>query len=153
MTLTANAPLPAAAAVERLLLSDAAGPRMARFVAIGAASTLLNWVLFLSARSALPATWATLLALVASTLVNTAAQRRFTFDDRTSRTARRDHLMSLTVFTGSWLGSIAALGWLDAVTSSASAIAELAVVQSCTLIGSAARFGLLHSWNRSPATR
>lgn len=133
----------------RPLRLPAAGARLVRFVAIGGASTVLYWALFWLARPLMAASWASLLALVASTLANTAAQRRFTFATAGDpRTARRDHLLSLAAFGGSWLLSIAALGWLATLAPSASALSELAVAQACTLAGSATRFAVLQAWSR-----
>lgn len=143
-----------AAAVPRTAVSSP--PRVlrsaqaaARFAAVGAATTALYWALFLLAQPALGATWAALVALVASTLVNTAAQRRYTFCSTADpRTASRDHIASLAAFGGSWLLSVWALGILASLAPAAPALAELAVAQACTLTGSAARFLLLFSWHR-----
>lgn len=140
---------PSTHSVRWLLRSDSAQARMARFMAIGWASTGLYWTLFLALTPALTATWAALVSLASSTLINTAAQRRFTFDSSSERgTAGRDHVMSLTVFFGSWLLSVWALGILASLVASPSAVAQLAVAQACTLVGSAVRFTLLHTWNR-----
>lgn len=122
---------------------------MARFMVIGWASTGLYWTLFLITQPVITATWATLLALTISTVINTAAQRRYTFDSAQNRaSAKRDHLMSLTVFGGSWLLSLWALSLLASFVASPSSLAQLAVAQCCTLTGSAVRFTLLHAWNR-----
>ena len=142
-------PLTAASPLPRLLSSSSATARLTRFAAVGAASTALYWGLFLLARPALGATWGILLALIASTLVNTAAQRRYTFCSTAEpQTASRDHIASLAAFGGSWLLSVWVLRILGSLTPGTSALAELVVAQSCTLAGSATRFLLLHAWHR-----
>lgn len=149
MSAAATTVAPSASSLRWLLRSNSAQARIARFMAIGWATTGLNWALFLIVRTALSATWATLIALVVSTLINTAAQRRYTFESaHDAKTARRDHIMSISVFGGAWLLSIWAIALLHSFVPDASSVAELVVAQLCTLCGSGVRFALLQAWNR-----
>lgn len=132
-----------------LLRSNAVSARMARFGAIGLVSTLANWILFFVVRSVLSATWATLIALLISTIFNTAAQRRYTFGNGTQKSAYRDHLMSILAFGGAWLLSIWAIDLLHSFHPDANAAAELVVSQICILTGSALRFALLQIWSKN----
>lgn len=116
---------------------------------IGWITTGLYWALFLAFAALLNSSWAALISLTVSTLVNTAAQRRFTFATEDSATAKRDHLMSLAVFGLAWLLTVAVLNLANTWFPSIDVYSELALAQACTLLGSAARFSLLQIWTKN----
>jgi putative flippase GtrA len=116
-----------------------------RFAAIGALSTLAYLVLFVLARPAMGAQAANLVALLATALTNTAANRRFTFGVRGPGAARH-HLQGLAVFAlglGLTSGALAVLGTVSATPPPA---VELVVLVLANLIATALRFVLLREW-------
>jgi len=127
------------------------GPRalagqLARFAAIGVVSTLAYLVLFALLRTVGPAQVANGLALLATAVGNTAANRRLTFGIVGRRDAGRHHLQGLAVFglglalTG---GSLAAL---EALAAAPPRWLELAVVTAANLAATVLRFVLLRLW-------
>src|SRR5206468_3503600 len=74
------------------------GRQVARFAAIGVASTLAYAALFVLLRLAMPAQAANALALLATAIGNTAANRRLTFAVRGSSGVVRHQLQGLLVF-------------------------------------------------------
>ena len=72
--------------------------QLARFAAIGVASTVANLVLFLALRGLMGAIAANLLALLICAVANTAANRRFTFGVRGRERAATHQFQGLVVF-------------------------------------------------------
>lgn len=90
------------------------GRQAGRFAVIGVVSTLAYVVLYGLLRSVEPAAVANALALVATTIGNTAANRRLTFGVRGRGALVHDHLAGLAAFGVALLittGSIALLDW------------------------------------------
>jgi putative flippase GtrA len=117
-----------------------------RFVAIGVLSTLAYVLLFLLLRTVVTAQAANALALLATAVANTAANRRFTFGMRGRGRAMRHQAEGLVVFAlalALTAGSLALLRGLDA---HASRVAELSVLVGANLAATVLRFVLLRGW-------
>jgi len=119
---------------------------MLRFAAIGVVSTLAYLGLFSLLRHGMDAQAANLVALLATAIVNTAANRRLTFGITGRRDAAKHQLQGLFVFAlglGLTSGSLAAL---HAATASPPRSAELAVLVAANLAATVLRFVLLRLW-------
>ena len=117
-----------------------------RFATIGVASTIAYLALFLVLRPELGAQGANVLALLATAIANTAANRRLTFGVRGNRHAARSQVEGLVVFgIGLALtsGSLAALHRWDA---DAARGLELGVLVTANLMSTVVRFLLFRAW-------
>jgi putative flippase GtrA len=120
---------------------DGVLPRqMARFAAIGVASTVAYLVLFALLRDVMAAQPANALALLATAIANTSANRRLTFGIVGRRHAARHQLQGLFVFGLGLLLTSACLAGLHAVAPAASRTAELAVLVVANLAATLLRF-------------
>jgi putative flippase GtrA len=120
--------------------------QMLRFAAIGVVSTLAYLGLFSLLRHGMDAQAANLVALLATAIANTAANRRLTFGITGRRDAAKHQLQGLFVFAlglGLTSGSLAAL---HAATASPPRSAELAVLVAANLAATVLRFVLLRLW-------
>jgi putative flippase GtrA len=120
--------------------------QMLRFAAIGVVSTLAYLGLFSLLRHGMDAQAANLVALLATAIANTAANRRLTFGITGRRDAAKHQLQGLFVFAlglGLTSGSLAAL---HAATASPPRSAELAVLVAANLAATILRFVLLRLW-------
>jgi len=116
------------------------------FAVIGVLSTLAYIASYAAFRLALPATIANAVSQLLTTLGNTAANRRFTFDASANGVATRDHLGGLSAF-GIALGlTTSAIAALHVVAPGASRLTELAVLVVANLIATVVRFLLLRTW-------
>jgi glycosyltransferase involved in cell wall biosynthesis len=115
------------------------------FGLIGVVSTVANLVLYGIMRGWWPALVANFVALTVTTLLNTEANRRFTFL-RSAGAATRVHLQGLIVFAMYYAFTSGALLALGALDPTASRSLELLVLLASSLIGTAARFVLLRAW-------
>ena len=116
------------------------------FTAIGAASTALFLALYLLLRLASGPQLANAGALLISTLVNTAANRRLTFGVRGRARALRHQAQGLLVFAVGWTLSAGALAALHTLGTAASRSAELAVLVAANLAATVLRFLLFRAW-------
>ena len=120
--------------------------QMLRFAAIGVVSTLAYLGLFSLLRHGLDAQAANLVALLATAIANTAANRRLTFGITGRRDAAKHQLQGLFVFAlglGLTSGSLAGL---HAVSPNPARTAELAVLVGANLAATVLRFVLLRLW-------
>jgi putative flippase GtrA len=146
---TGAIPVPTLAA--QLGSSRAAAPRsllrqLVRFGAIGAACTAAYLVLFVLLRGEVGAQAANFVALLATAMANTAANRRFTFGVRGGAGATRHQIEGLIVF-GVALGvTSGALATLHGVSGEPARWVELAVLVLANLAATAIRFVLLRGW-------
>jgi putative flippase GtrA len=138
-----------AAAGRDVLVVDGVPRRLAgqavRFAAIGVVSTLAYLLLFVLTRPALGAQAANLVALLATALANTAANRRFTFGVR-GPGAGRHQLQALAVFGLGLALTSGALALLGAVTTAPPRLVEVTVLVLANLLATALRFVLLREW-------
>jgi glycosyltransferase involved in cell wall biosynthesis len=124
----------------------ATASRVARFMAVGVASTVAYALLFLGLAAPLGAEAANALALALTAVGNTAANRRFTFGLRGRAGLLRQHLLGAVVFAltlGLTGGALAVLHGLDA--SPARAV-ELAVLVAASTAATITRFVALRAW-------
>jgi putative flippase GtrA len=122
------------------------GGQVLRFAAIGVVSTLAYAVLYVSLRSLVAAQAANALALLATAIANTAANRRLTFAIRGSGGRLRHQFQGLVVF-GLALGLTAlSLAALHALAPDSSRAVELTVLVAANLVATILRFILLRSW-------
>ena len=125
--------------------------QLARFAAIGVASTVAHLLLFVLLRGAMGAIGANLVALLLTTVANTAANRRLTFGVRGRDGAARHQFQGLVVF-GIGLGlTTGALALLDVLVPGAGRITELVALVVANALATALRFVLFRTWVfRSP---
>jgi len=115
------------------------------FAAIGVLSTVATLFLYALFRSAMDPLVANLIALVITTLVNTEANRRFTFLGARGSSSRV-HMQGLIVFGLYYAFTSAALLTLRAAVPEPSRWLELGVLLGASLVGTAGRFVLLRTW-------
>ncbi|WP_082399348.1 glycosyltransferase [Gordonia phthalatica] len=113
--------------------------QLVRFCAVGVASTLAFALLFLLLRP-LGAQAANFLALAITAVLNTAADRRFTFGVRGAEGRARHHLFGWGVFLFGWAVTAGSLFALHRWQPDASHAVELAVLVVSNLIATATRF-------------
>ncbi|MGM1062907.1 glycosyltransferase [Saccharothrix sp. Mg75] len=130
------------------VLSVKGMPRMRNllsFCLVGSVATLMTLGLFTAFRTWWPPLVANLVAVTVSTLFNTEANRRFTFDSRSGPLVRV-HVQALVVF-GLYCGfTSGALLVLHSAVESPSRWLELAVLVGSSAVGTLGRFVLLSSW-------
>jgi putative flippase GtrA len=119
--------------------------QIASFAVIGGLSTAATLALYALFRHWWPPLLANLVALVLTTLLNTEANRRFTFLAARGSSARV-HVQSLLVFAGYYTFTSAALLVLRAFDARPSTVVELGVLLAACLLGTAGRFLLLRTW-------
>ncbi len=126
-----------------------------RFAAIGLFSTLTYALLYIALQWTMPGQEANFLALIVTAVLNTGANRRFTFGVRGRVSAARHHVQGLVIFGLAWALTAGALAVLHQVDPLSSPIVELAVLTGANLVGTALRFVLLRAWvfRRSPRPR
>jgi putative flippase GtrA len=116
------------------------------FAAIGAASTAAYVALFVLLRGGSSAQVANLLALLATAVVNTAANRRLTFGVRGREGAGRAQLQGLLVFALGLALTSGALTLVHATTARPTRTVEVAVLVGAGAVATALRFVLLRTW-------
>ncbi len=121
------------------------GGQIGRFAAIGVVSTIAYVVLYSLIRSAEPAAVANAAALIATTIGNTAANRRLTFAVRGRADLLRDHLAGLAGLGVALTITTVSIGVLDAVTRPGRLL-ELAVLVGANALATICRFGLLRAF-------
>jgi putative flippase GtrA len=120
--------------------------RIARFVAVGAASTLAYVLIYLALRRGLAAQPANAISMLITAIGNTAVNRRVTFGISGRRHAVRHQLRGLIAFAAGLAVTSGALAMLHAIAARPSRTAELAVLLVASLIATLARFALYRSW-------
>ncbi len=120
--------------------------QLARFAAIGIASTVANLVLFLALRGLMGAIAANVLALLICAVANTAANRRFTFGVRGRERAATHQFQGLVVFAIGLLLTTGALALLGILAPGVHTAVEVAVIVGANLVATVVRFVLFRSW-------
>jgi putative flippase GtrA len=116
------------------------------FGAIGVVSTLAYAVLYLWLRSSMEATPANALALVATAIANTAANRRLTFGVRGSGSMLRDQVGGFVALGIALVITSASIDALDLLAPDAARAVELAVLIAANAAATVTRFFVLRSW-------
>jgi putative flippase GtrA len=119
--------------------------QLVRFAAVGVASTLAYLLLFSLLRTGMGAQVANLLALGATAVANTAANRRFTFGVRGWVRAGRHQFEGLLVFGLGLALTSGSLAVLHGLTDAGRSL-ELAVLVCANLAATVLRFLLLRGW-------
>ena len=128
------------------------GP-VARFLAVGVASTLAFALLFLALRTPLGAAGANALALALTAIGNTAANRRLTFGVRGRPGLVRHHLGGALVFLLTLGLTMGALGVLRGLDSHPARVLELAVLVVASTVATVTRYVALSTWVFARAQR
>lgn len=121
------------------------GMQVGIFLVIGVASTLAYAGLYVGLRSSMSPWWANFTALLATAVVNTAANRRFTFGWKGPRHVLRHQLQGLLIFVAGLVVTSGALGLLH-VLGSASRGVEVVVLTAANLAVTAVRFAAMKLW-------
>ena len=119
------------------------GVQVGRFAAIGVLSTIAYVGLYSVARAFEPAALANAVALIATTVGNTAANRRLTFGIRGRADLFRDHLAGLAGLAVALTITTLSIGALETTLSHPSRTAELLVLVGANALATICRFGLL----------
>jgi putative flippase GtrA len=120
--------------------------QLAVFGAIGAVSTAAYLALFLLLRGGSSAQVANGVALLATAVVNTAANRRLTFGVRGREGAGRAQMQGLLVFALGLALTSGALTLVHAATARPTRTVEVAVLVGASAAATALRFVLLRTW-------
>jgi putative flippase GtrA len=131
----ATRPLAAAGAASR--------SQILRFGAVGLITTVAYFGLYWLLRGLVAATVANLLALVATTLANTAANRRLTFGVKGREHLARAHAGGLLAFGLSLTMTTGSLSALQVLAPRAGAVAGLAALGLANALATVVRFALL----------
>jgi putative flippase GtrA len=115
------------------------------FLVIGVASTLAYALLYLGLRSTMTPWWANFTALLATAVVNTAANRRFTFGVKGPRNAMRHQVQGLVIFAGGLAVTSGALALLHALGSTSRGV-EVVVLTAANLGVTVLRFVGMRLW-------
>jgi putative flippase GtrA len=120
--------------------------QLARFVLVGAASTVAFVLLYLLFRGVMTAQAANAASLLVTAVANTAVNRRFTFGIRGRGHATRHQLRGLIAFGAGLAITSGALAGLHAVTAQPGWAAEVAVLVLANLAATVVRFLLYRGW-------
>lgn len=120
--------------------------QLARFAAIGVASTVANLLLFLALRGMLGPIAANVVAMLVCAIANTALNRRFTFGVRGRDRAVTHQFQGLVVFGLGLALTTGALAVLGALAPGAHLAVEAAVIVAANLVATVLRFVLFRSW-------
>ncbi|OLF19000.1 glycosyltransferase [Actinophytocola xanthii] len=119
--------------------------QLASFAVVGVVSTLAYLVLFTLLRTGMGAQGANFLALGATAVANTAANRRFTFGVRGRERVARHQFEGLLVFALGLALTSGSLAALHSLTAPGRGL-ELAVLVAANLAATVLRFLLLRGW-------
>ncbi|MER6823758.1 dolichyl-phosphate beta-glucosyltransferase [Streptomyces cellulosae] len=120
--------------------------QLLRFAAVGAAGTLLHLALYVLLRPAAGSQAGNALALLLCTVLNTAANRRFTFGVRGRTGLPFHHLGGLVALLAGLALTSGALAVLHHTAPGAGPGAELPVLVAANLAAALLRFRLLRAW-------
>jgi len=134
------------------LLSRLMSGQLARFLAIGVASTLAYMLLYLVLSFVMPALAANALSMLITAVANTAANRRLTFGVRGSAGVARHQAQGLIAFAAGLLITSGALTCLHRLSAHPGRATELAVLVVANLVATAVRFLLYRLWVFGGAT-
>ena len=120
--------------------------QLAGFAGVGIASTLAYLVLYLLLRTVTGAQEANLVALLATAIGNTAANRRLTFGVSGRDGAVRHQLQGLAVFAVGLALTSGSLAALHALSAEPARAVEVGVLVLANLAATVTRFLLLRVW-------
>ncbi|WP_111767762.1 GtrA family protein [Nakamurella deserti] len=134
-------------------LSAAARRRALTFLAVGAVCTPAYLGLYAGLRTVLAAGTANVLAQLVTTLMSTAANRRFTMHVTGSHRALRHHLEMIGVLVLGLAVNDLALDLLAQAAPDAGSVAEMVVLLASGGVATAVRVALMTRWRSAPAAR
>jgi putative flippase GtrA len=120
--------------------------RLARFMTIGAGSTIAYALLFVALAGTLGSRGANIAALTLTAVANTAANRRFTFGVRGRRRVVRDHLGGLLVYVIALTLTDFSLVLLHRLDARPPRLLEVTALVLASLCATAARYVGMSSW-------
>jgi putative flippase GtrA len=126
---------------------------IARFAAVGIASTIAYALIFLALRGALGAGSANALALAITAVANTAANRRLTFGVRGRAGLLRQHALGAVVYVITLGLTDGALRVVHGVAPHASRTVEVAVLVAAGFAATVTRYVALRTWVFAAARR
>lgn len=116
------------------------------FMLVGALSTVLQTIVYVSVREVVAATWASWLALLVVTPVNTEAHRRITFNVTTSAIARLHWEAGLTSVVV-YLANLAVSPWFASIAGPhPSALTESLILALTGSLVGGVRYLILRGW-------
>jgi putative flippase GtrA len=142
--------LPVPPRVQQARLPQGMRRQLPSFAVIGVASTLAYLALYLVLRQLAPAVVANALALFATAIANTAANRRFTFGVTGSRDALKHQVEGGIAFLIGLLLSTLTLAVTGLVDPGASHLAELGALVGANALATVVRFLLMRVWVFNP---
>lgn len=122
------------------------GAQILHFIDVGIISTVLYAVLFLFGVQIVSATAANIIALLVSTVANTALNRGHTFGVRSPHTRLISQLKGLAAFGLCLAFTSAGLAIADGFTGAWATIGTLAVLTIANLAATVVRFVLMRTW-------
>jgi putative flippase GtrA len=122
------------------------GGQVRSFAMIGVLSTLAYAGLYEVLRSFASPVEANAIALLATAIGNTAANRRLTFGIRERASLLHDHAAGLTAFALALGITTGAVSLLELLAPRADRASELAVLLAANVLATVARFALLRAW-------
>jgi putative flippase GtrA len=117
-----------------------------RFGIIGGFSTIAYAILYFALQFVVPEQVANFIALLATAIANTWANRRFTFGVRGRRSVLKHQVQGLVVFGVAWAMTSGSLALLHAYLPDAGPHHELAVLTAANLAATVMRFLALRLW-------
>jgi putative flippase GtrA len=132
-------------------LPSGLGRQLRRFAIVGVACTLGQAGLYILLRNAMPALAANALSLLVMCVLNTAANRRYTFGAAGTGRVLRQQLEAGVAFLIGLALSSAGLLVVQAIAPHASSRTELITVVCCNALTTAVRFLLMRAWVFSPS--
>jgi len=122
------------------------GGELVSFATVGLVCTGLYLVGFFILQGLVGPFWANAISLTATFFINTAANRRWTFQGRGTRSRSRAYLRALVVHLVGLLLTTGALATLLLVSSQPRLFAEAVVLTLASAVASALRFVLMPAW-------
>jgi len=120
--------------------------QLARFLTVGVASTIAYVLLYLGLRTALSAQLANAISLLATAVLNTAVNRRFTFGIRGRPDRVRHQAQGLLAFGAGLAVTSAALAALHSVAAHPARATEVTVLVLASLLATVIRFVIYRHW-------
>ncbi len=120
--------------------------QLSSFAVIGVASTVANVALFYVLNLTMNAQVANALALIVTTIFNTAANRHFTFGVRSREGAGRAQLQGLVLWLIMWAATALALFLLLHANPHASHTSQSVVQLAGNVVATIIRFVMLRRW-------
>lgn len=117
-----------------------------RFGIVGVFSTVAYALLYLLLHGVVGSQWANLLALLITTIANTAANRAFTFGVRGRGGAVKHQIQGLVVFAVAWAITSSSLWTLHTTDPAAGPVTQIVVLTAANLFATLVRFVMLRLW-------